>query len=441
MSFVRVARSFWLMLAVLAAAGSGYILIAPSSLLPSRLGLDAIAIAIFWVAPSIFGIIAVTKGARWPWLFVIVLHFVVYWTLAGSWPGGSDQRGNLELVQNMHAGLGYMAHYGAIPTFAYLPPGYPSLLTAWTWVFGLTQYSAVALNFTLDFGAAATIFAVVRRRAPAAALACAFAYLVWPDKIISSLLPSKEGLALLLFCQFLMWLDQPQGRIRAVAIGISAAGLGLTQPAWALLAVLAATLSMRLRIRDLPIIAMAGCAVMAPWWLHCYRAFGTFVLFTASGPLSMEVVATGNNFNFVSERLAQGEIAGGRAAFHHAMSVISADVLHFLQVRVVEAIRTLAFDLEAISLTNNSASKLAVACQIFYVAVLALASRCQNRFFAKVTIIAIVAMIIMAVPFEFAPRHKEFLIPLAIIAAGLCRFDPKHLFAARPLVPPPVQQQ
>ena len=237
---------------------------------------------------------------------------------------------------------------------------------------------------------------------------------------MSSLLPSKEGLALLMFCQFLMWLDLPHGKLRAVALGMIAAGLGLTQPAWAPLVVLIAILSMRLRLVDLPVIVLAGCAVMVPWWLHCYRAFGTFVLFTASSPLSIEVVATGNNFSLVEKHLALGEIAGGREAFHHAMAVISADIPHFLTTRIVEAVRTIAVDFEAIGVANNpQASSWAVACQIFYVAVLAMASRSRNHFLSRIFIIAIVSMIIMAVPFEFAPRHKEFLIPLAVIAAGL----------------------
>lgn len=424
----------WIALAALAAAGLAYIGAMPVTSFVARPGLASLLIAIAWLAPSLFGIMAVVKGARWPWLFVVVLHLVLAWYLADNWPGGADHQGNLKLVQNMQNGLGYTAPYGAIPTFAYLPPGYPSLLTAWSWIFGLSQGSTIALNALIDLGTAATIFAIVRRRAPAAALACAFAYLVWPDRAMASLLPAKEGLALLLFCQFLLWLDQPHGRFRAVAIGMLAAGLGLTQPGWFPLAVLIALLSMRLRLVDVPLVALGGCAIMAPWWLHCYRAFGTFVMFTASGPLSMEVVATGNDFSRFPERLAMGEIAGGKAAYHHAIDVISADVPHFLKSRVIEAIRTLAFDFEAIRVMKrtSAAATMAVACQLFYMIVLALASRGRDRGHARIVMIAVGAMIIMAVPFEFAPRHKLFLIPLAIIAAGYTwRRDDDHAEAVR----------
>lgn len=407
----------------MAAAGGIYISVATSSVVPSESILVGSAIALIWLGAAAIGTFYVLKGARWPWLIAIALHLAAWNIFVDFWPGGTDHTGNLELVRNMHAGLGYVAHYGPIPTFAYLPPGYPCLLAAWTWVFDLTQASVVALNLALDVAAAITIFMIIRDLAPQAASACAFAYLIWPNRILSSLLPSKEGLALFLFCQLLFWVGRTHSKIRPVMIGVTAAGLALTQPAWVPAIVCVAIFSGRLRLIDMPAITLAGCAVMAPWWLHCYRAFGTFVMFTASGPLSMEVVATGNKFDQYPDRLAQGEIKGAKIAFKHAYSLILSDIPYYFYTRLVEAIRTLSFDFEAISVKRDTAvAHLALTCQAFYVVVLALASRSKAAYISRITIGAIAAVIFMAAaPFEFAQRHKEFLILLALLSAGLGR--------------------
>lgn len=297
---------------------------------------------------------------------------------------------------------------------AMYPPGYPLLLTGWAVLFGIGRASVLVLNNAVDLAAASALAAIIWPNGRRIALLCAFFYLAWPDRIISSLAPNKEGLALLFVCLITFSL---LGR-RFVLLGLSTGLLALTQPAWLPFPIIASLLVLK-DDKRLILSGAVAAIVMLPWWIRNYLALHQFVPLTTSGPFSIMVAATGrfDEFNYY---LSFGEIEGGKRAAADALHVIFASPARFAVSRTIEIVRSFCFDLEGIGNLGGGTAQSAIACQIYYAVMVGLAAAAIGKAGGVLPyiLLAIFIQVVIFAPWvEFDMRHKELIVvPILLIS-------------------------
>lgn len=327
--------------------------------------------------------------------------------------------------------------------WAEFPPAYPLLLAVWGTVAGLSSWSVLALSTLLDLGAAVLIARLGRRLGDAGpGRGAAALYLVWPSTLLSAPLAQKESLVVLLVLLLVHgWMAAERARWRtALAIGVPAALLALTQPGMAAFAGLFGLAQLpRLGWRRLSGIAASGAlvavAAMLPWWWRNWMLFHAFVPLTSIGGLSLWIgenpQATGNWMPYPRALLGLGELDCARAAGHLATAWMAQHPLGVLRLNAAKLVRAggvAQFALVRLAAMRPAPAQAITAAllpvsQLAHLLLLgggaaALAFRRDPRFTAL--LLAIIAQLLLfGVWFEFSERHRELLTPFLLLGTAM----------------------
>ncbi len=212
-----------------------------------------------------------------------------------------DANSYLNLAKGLLAGRGfgiYDAWLGSVWRALY-PPLYPLLLAGWGAVAGFSTPAVLALNTLTDCGAAVLLWLLGTRLGSArAGRRAAWLYLVWPSALFSGALAQKESLcAVLVLALALAWVERRPGWRGALALGVPAGLLALTQPGEAPLAALFGLVLVG-RIGWWPMLAaglrggVVALLVLLPWWVRNWAVFHAFVPLTTASAASLWI---GNN--------------------------------------------------------------------------------------------------------------------------------------------------
>ncbi len=353
----------------------------------------------------------------------------------------SDPHWYLVLAQHVLDGQGLTLFDPSMQhqVWAEFPPAYPLLLAAWGAVAGLSPLAVLSLSTLFDLGAGMLIARLGRRLGePGAGRAAAALYLVWPSTLLSAPLAQKESLVVLLvLCLAHGWLSAERPRLRtALAIGVPAACLALTQPGMAALAALFGMAQLpRLGWRRFIGVATSGAlvtvAAMLPWWWRNWTVFHAFVPLTSIGGLSLWIgenpEATGNWMAYPRVLLGLGELQCARAAGHLATAWMAghpAEVLRLNAAKLVRAGGVAQFALVRLAAMHPAPAQ-AITTALLPVSQLAhllllgggaagLVLRRDRRLTAL--LLAIVAQLLLfGVWFEFSERHRELLTPFLLL--------------------------
>ncbi|OYY67824.1 MAG: hypothetical protein B7Y47_15105 [Sphingomonas sp. 28-63-12] len=329
--------------------------------------------------------------------------------------------------------------------FALYPPFYPLLLAAWGAVAGFSTWSLITMNMVVDCSAARLIVQIgIALDARPAGRSAAFLYLVWPSVLFSAPLAQKEGVAIaLILLLALVWIrqsQQPRGGWRgALALGVPAGLLALTQPGQAPLAALfGLVLVGRLGWRRLATFGLAGSGmaaiVMLPWWVRNWLVFGAFVPLTSAGGIGLWI---GNNPDATGNWMPQPEAWQGlpeldyaRRASGEAVAWIKGHPADFARLTIAKFLRAAGvsqFGLFRIAIMSPSISP-ALAAMLFPLSFgahwLMLGAGAVSLRLRQVPGIWVVTLLVIAgfaqlvlfgVWFEFGERHREFLTPLLLL--------------------------
>ncbi|MBX9731627.1 MAG: glycosyltransferase [Sphingomonas sp.] len=329
--------------------------------------------------------------------------------------------------------------------FALYPPFYPVLLAAWGAVTGFSTWSLIAMNMLVDCSAAWLIMQIgTALKAPAAGRSAAFLYLIWPSVLFSAPLAQKEGVAIaLILLLALVWIRQSQqaagGWRGALALGVPAGLLAMTQPGQAPLAALFGLMLVgRIGVRRLISFGLAGAGVavivMLPWWVRNWLVFGAFVPLTSAGGISFWI---GNNPDATGNWMPQPEAWRGlpeidyaRRASGEAMAWIKGHPADFVRLTIAKFLRAAGvsqFGLFRISIMAPAISP-ALAAMLFPLSFgahwLMLGAGAVSLRLRQVPGIWVMTLLLIAgfvqlalfgVWFEFGERHREFLTPFLLL--------------------------
>jgi hypothetical protein len=269
--------------------------------------------------------------------------------------------------------------------------------------------------------------------------------------IFSAPIPQKEGLSLLFIAAFVIGMarlaDERYSAAKAtLIIGATTAGMALTQPAFATLAVTMYVAlfiwkrEARSRIARSAVGAFAVCSVlMLPWWVRNYLLFGDFVPLTTAMGANLWMGMHGTTRNLPPELRSADlqELERYRAIGRAALELIAANPVAYVIDSFLKPVRALIFqDHVALklmqfrpSLNGTEIRFLMPPLQLSYIFLLAAAARslCSSRFarwhgFLIVALSAAFAqMFVFQIWFEFEERHRGYLIIilLMLIALGI----------------------
>lgn len=257
----------------------------------------SVAAVIGWIALAALGFTLLRDMPRrrtFALLAVVLMGVRVAFALLAVWRTSTgDPNSYLNLAKGLLAGQGlviYEPFFGSAWR-ALFPPLYPLLLAGWGALFGFSTPAVLALG-TLTDGVAAWAIVLLGTRLGSAVAGrrAAWLYLVWPSVLFSAPLAQKESLcAVLVLALALAWVQRRPGWRGALALGVPAGLLALTQPGEAPLAALFGLVLVR-RIGLWPMLAtglrgaVVAAIVLLPWWIRNWMLFHAFVpLTTASG--------------------------------------------------------------------------------------------------------------------------------------------------------------
>lgn len=364
-----------------------------------------------------------------------------------------DPNSYMLLAERLWAGKGLAIYepYFAAEYRALFPPGYPLLFAGWGAAFGFNTASLVVLNTLTDAGTAALVMVLGKRLGnEGAGRAAGFLYLVWPSALFSAPLAQKESLCILLVVALaVIWLALAEGRLRgwraALALGVTAGLLALSQPGWAPLAALFG-LVFAPRIGVISIVrkglpaALVAVAVMLPWWLRNWAIFHAFVPLTTSGGASLWIgnnpQATGNWMPPRDDLRGLSELDYGKRAGAIARDWIVDHPIDFVKLTVQKFIRAGGVAIFGLSRLHAMKPPLgdATAAALFplsyglHLAMLggsALAAwRTRHATLLLLLLACFLQLIVFGVWFEFGERHREFLTPFLLLLCTMV-FAPK----------------
>lgn len=377
-----------------------------------------------------------------------------------------DSQAYLIIADHLLAGRGYYfdESYMGVRTFALFPPVYPLLLAGWAAVLGTTTWSLLALA-TLTDGLAAWLMAGIARRlgVAGAGRAAAFLYLIWPSALFSAPLAQKESLcSLLVLLLARAWIECRDSGSRgwrgAIALGVPAGLLALTQPGEAPLAALfGLALIGGIGWRRLLTFGLAGAAaatvVMLPWWVRNWIVFGAFVPLTTAGGIGLWIGnnpdATGNWIPLPKALRGIPEITYARDAAGLAKQWILAHPGEFLRLTATKFVRAVGvsqFGLVRLAAMYPPISAMIAAMlfpltamsQVLLLGGAAAAARARATpalMTLSLLIIACLAQLaLFGVWFEFGERHREFATPflLLLICTAVAAWQPRQRPTPRP---------
>lgn len=365
---------------------------------------------------------------------------VAFALLAVGRSSTGDPNAYLNLAKGLLGGQGLVIYdpYLGGTWRALFPPLYPLLLAGWGAVAGFSTPSVLALGTLSDAGAAWLVVVLGRRLgSPLAGRRAAWLYLVWPSVLFSAPLAQKESLcAVLVLALALAWLAPRPGWRGALALGLPAGLLALTQPGEVPLAGLfGLVLIGRLGLRQVALTGARGAIVatlvLVPWWVRNWLTLGAFVpLTTASGAslwIGNNSGASGNWMPLPEALRGTPELLYGKRAQALAMQWIAAHPLGFVRLTLTKFVRACGIGEFGITrlvamgppFPRALAAALWPLAQVSHLVLLgASAVRVTRVPFALVLLIAACGLQLMlfGVWFEFGERHREFATPFLLLA-------------------------
>lgn len=368
---------------------------------------------------------------------------VAFALLAVGRSSTGDPGAYLNLAKGLLAGHGLVIHdpYLGGAWRALFPPLYPLLLAGWGAVAGFSTPSVLALGTLTDAGAAWLIVMLGGKLgSPLAGRRAAWLYLVWPSVLFSAPLAQKESLCavlVLVLALALAWMKPRSGWRDALALGVPAGLLALTQPGEAPLAALFGLVFIgRLGLWRVAAIGLRGGVVAAlvllPWWVRNYAVFHAFVpLTTASGAslwIGNNATSSGNWQPPPAELRGTPELLYGKRAASLATEWIAAHPFGFVRLTLTKFVR--ACGLGAFGITRlvamgppfpqAMAAALWPLAQMTHVAMLGATALKAGR--VPVALVLLIAacglhLMLFGVWFEFGERHREFVTPFLLLAA------------------------
>lgn len=370
--------------------------------------------------------------------------------LAAPRVSDGDSHWYIVIAQGLLHGDGLVMHepYMGIATRALFPPLYPLLLAGWGAVAGFSTVSVLVLSSLIDLVAAAAIIRLAvllgERRAGVAA-ACV--YLILPSVLLSAPLAQKEGLeivfVLLLAIGWITAIRTPRRVRDAVAIGLPAAALALTQPGDAMLAmlfgiVLSPTIGLRRMLAIGIPAAIVAALAMLPWWVRNWLVFGAFVPLTTASGYSLWIGnnpdATGNWMAPPPHLRGLPELAYGKAAaaiatewiVHHPFDFIRLTIAKFLHACGIGrfGVDRLAWMTPPLP-TAIVATLLPVSQGAYLIMLTASSVALRIRrdpaiaTLAALLLACVAQLVLFAVWFEFGERHRESLGPFLLLTIAV----------------------
>ena len=356
------------------------------------------------------------------------------WLAAGRWsPGDSMQY--LLLARHLLAGDGLVVReaYMGVDVRGFYPPAYPLLLAGWGAVAGVGTASLLVLSALIDGAAAVLIERTGRALGCARAARAAALYLLWPPVVMDAPLAAKEGLGTLLAVALALGWVTAARRGAAWRIGLPAAALALCQPGLAPLAGLWGLALMpargwRTTLRAGVSAALVAGAAMVPWWLRNWAVFGRFVPLTTASGLSLWVGshagATGGWEAYPARLRGLDELAYAQAAGRIARDWIVAEPLAAARLWAGKLVRALTLSTGGVERLAAMRPALAPAlllpmtagAQALLTGGATLARRRPAILLALVAA-GIAQLLLFALPFELAERHRMFLTPFLLLLA------------------------
>jgi hypothetical protein len=334
----------------------------------------------------------------------------------------------------------------------------PLILAGTYAVMGEALWSALLLNQLIDALTFAALyrFACLLGATQRIAATAALFYLLLPVYLFASAWPHKESLANLLVITAATilakaWLGHALRRRDAVAFGLLMGLLALTQPGFLTLPALGAlTLFLRLRWRQVMLFAglslPAMLLVLLPWWIRNFIVLDAFVPLTTSQGLNLYTRA-------LSEWVPPGWLVLGEAElnarlFREGVAWIFANPGIFLPEKAKGIFIAFALEHATIEILQQLRSRqwldppaygpmlqaglLALWAAGFWASL----QRFPNRGFVTACLgLSFVHFALFAIWFEFAQRHRHFLIPLTLVLVALAASDRQRPKAAEHQTP------
>ncbi|RXD05293.1 glycosyltransferase [Sphingomonas sp. UV9] len=382
----------------------------------------------------------------------IALRIAVVVVADGRIPLG-DARNYVVLAQHLIEGRGLVIvdHYMGVEVRALYPPVYPILLAGWGATIGFSTASLTLLATIVDLATAGAMVLLARMLGNrSAGIAAAWLYLIWPSVLLSAPLAQKEGVcALLAVLLAIQWIrlaaKHDAGAARwyaAVALGVTAGVLTLTQPGQAPLVMLFGLVSAavcgwrRAVVAGLRAVPFAILVILLPWWIRNALIFGAFVPLTSAGGYGLWIGnnpdATGHWMPPPPQLYGMPEIAFGKAAAALAIDWIVQHPADFLRNTLAKAVR-------GWGVAESGASRIAglrpaivpviaplalAVSQVAHLGLLAGAARSAWRRQTPGTAVmlllvaaCVVQTLVFGVWFEFDERHRDFATPFLLLLA------------------------
>ena len=406
--------------------------------------IGSIAAILGWIALAAFGFALLRDMPRRRSFALLALALmavrVVFALLAVGRTSTGDPNAYLNLAKGLLAGHGlviYEPFFGSAWR-ALFPPLYPLLLAGWGALFGFSTPSVLALGTLTD---AATAWLIVRLGtrlgSAVAGRRAAWLYLLWPSVLFSAPLAQKESLcALLILALALTWVQPRAGWRGAVALGVPAGLLALTQPGEAPLAALFGLVLVgriglwRVLATGLRGAVIAGI-VLLPWWIRNAMLFHAFVpLTTASGAslwIGNNPDATGNWEPPPIALKGIPEMAYGPRIQALAVEWIRTHPTGFVRLTATKFVRACGvaeFGVTRLVAMGPPFPRLLAAAlwpiaQLSHLALLGGAAARLGR--VPVTLMLLIAacglqLLLFGVWFEFGERHREFVTAFLLLA-------------------------
>jgi hypothetical protein len=343
------------------------------------------------------------------------------------------------LARALAHGQNFPLHLFGADYLAVMPPLYYYVLGSVYALFGSQVPAAFALGTLIDFASAALVFLIAKTLGATrnSALVAASLLLAWPPFVLNSMWPAKEGLVALSVlggCLILSksWND---GRNRGATYGLVTALAALTQPgnlllmfgAPIVLLVRSEKVSWRLPARFIAVVAPVLLLALLPWWYRNWLVTGGFIPLTSSQGLNFFVNAQG--VFYVPPQFARlPEAARSSALFHAGLQIIAAHPMHYLVSQAKQVWMSLSLEEDQLWPMLNMRPQPSVAVYAFLpilqVSIAALWAGLawmvsQKRLHPLLSLLILGSFVHIAVInfwFQFTPRHRIYLIPLALIA-------------------------
>lgn len=406
-------------------------------------GWTSVAAIALWTTVAGFGVAGMRqRPSRLTVVLLLALALVLRIAVAAISAGRlspGDPHAYLVLAQGLLAGRGlvlYEPYFGS-EWRALFPPAYPVLLAGWGAIAGFSTMALLALGTLTDLAASAFLFRLGERLGSATAgRRAAWLYAIWPSVLFSAPLAQKESLcALFVVLLAQAWLTPRAGWRGAVALGVPAGLLALTQPGEAPLAVLFGLIlsgqMARWRILTFGLRGAAVAAlVMLPWWMRNWALFHAFVPLTSASGASLWIgnnpTATGNWEPPPVALKGLPELTYNARIRAIAVTWIDQHPIAFARLTAAKLVRATGIGVFGITrltamhppLPAALATMLWPVAQLAQIVLLGAAAFRQSRIPMPLLLLVaacVLQWLLFGVWFEFGERHREFATPFLLL--------------------------